>query len=56
MMDIKEVITVKPRGFCAGVARSISVVEDCLGIFGAPVYIKHAIVHNKTVVADLERK
>lgn len=53
---IKEIITVAPRGFCAGVARSIKVVEDCLEIFGAPVYIKHAIVHNKTVVADLEAK
>jgi len=56
MMNIKEIITVEPRGFCAGVARSINVVEDCLKIFGAPVYIKHAIVHNKTVVADLEEK
>lgn len=55
-MNIKKIITVEPRGFCAGVARSISVVEDCLKIFGAPVYIKHAIVHNKTVVADLEAK
>ncbi len=55
-MNIKKVITVEPRGFCAGVARSINVVEDCLKIFGAPVYIKHAIVHNKTVVADLEQK
>ena len=53
---IKEIITVEPRGFCAGVARSIKVVEDCLDIFGAPIYIKHAIVHNKTVVADLEAK
>ncbi|PID51990.1 MAG: 4-hydroxy-3-methylbut-2-enyl diphosphate reductase [Candidatus Moraniibacteriota bacterium] len=55
-MAIKEIVTVAPRGFCAGVARSIKVVEDCLEIFGAPVYIKHAIVHNKTVVADLEAK
>ena len=55
-MSVKKVITVEPRGFCAGVARSISVVEDCLKIFGAPVYIKHAIVHNKTVVTDLEEK
>ncbi len=55
-MAIKEIVTVAPRGFCAGVARSIKVVEDCLKIFGAPVYIKHAIVHNKTVVADLESK
>ncbi len=50
---IKNVITVSPRGFCAGVARSIDVVKDCLEIFGAPVYVKHAIVHNKTVVNDL---
>jgi len=56
MTMIKEVITVEPRGFCAGVARSIKVVEDCLDIFGEPIYIKHAIVHNKTVVADLEKK
>lgn len=53
---ITKIVTVEPRGFCAGVARSIKVVEDCLEIFGAPVYIKHAIVHNKTVVADLEEK
>ena len=43
IMNIREVVTVEPRGFCAGVARSISVVEDCLEMFGAPVYIKHAI-------------
>lgn len=55
-MNIEKIITVSPRGFCAGVARSIKVVEDCLEIFGAPIYIKHAIVHNKTVVADLEAK
>lgn len=53
---VKEIITVAPRGFCAGVARSVRVVEGCLEIFGAPIYIKHAIVHNKTVVADLEAK
>ncbi len=53
---IEEVVVISPRGFCAGVARSVKVVEDCLRIFGAPVYIKHAIVHNKTVVHDLEEK
>jgi 4-hydroxy-3-methylbut-2-en-1-yl diphosphate reductase len=53
---VQEIVTVAPRGFCAGVARSVKVVEDCLALFGAPVYIKHAIVHNKTVVADLEAK
>lgn len=55
-MSIEKVITVKPRGFCAGVTRSIKVVEDCLEIFGAPIYVKHEIVHNKTVVSDLEKK
>ncbi len=54
-MSIKKVITVSPRGFCAGVARSVDVVKDCLEVFGAPIYVKHAIVHNKTVVSDLER-
>ena len=53
---IEEIVAVTPRGFCAGVARSIRVVDECLRIFGEPVYIKHAIVHNQTVVADLEKK
>src|SRR3989339_444381 len=53
---IKKVITVAPRGFCAGVDRAIKVVEDALDIFGLPVYVKHEIVHNKHVVADLAEK
>ena len=53
---IRKIIVVSPRGFCAGVTRSIKTVEDALDIFGAPVYIKHAIVHNKTVIKDLEDK
>lgn len=53
---IKKIITVSPRGFCAGVTRSIKAVEDALEIFGTPIYIKHAIVHNKTVIKDLEEK
>ncbi len=55
-MNLKKIITVSPRGFCAGVTRSIETVEDALNIFGKPVYIKHAIVHNKTVIKDLEDK
>ncbi|PKB83524.1 MAG: 4-hydroxy-3-methylbut-2-enyl diphosphate reductase [SAR202 cluster bacterium Io17-Chloro-G9] len=51
-----EVILSSPRGFCAGVVRAIEVVEICLQRFGAPVYVKHQIVHNPHVVADLERK
>ncbi len=51
---IREIITVSPRGFCAGVTRSIEAVKECVRIFGAPIYTKHAIVHNKTVVSDLK--
>ena len=51
-----EVILSSPRGFCAGVVRAIEVVEICLDRFGPPVYVKHQIVHNPHVVADLEKK
>ena len=51
-----EVILSSPRGFCAGVVRSIEVVDICLQRYGPPVYVKHQIVHNPHVVADLERK
>ena len=51
-----EVILSSPRGFCAGVVRSIDVVEICLRKYGPPVYVKHQIVHNPHVVEDLERK
>lgn len=53
---ISKIILVRPRGFCAGVDRAIDVVETALEIFGAPVYVKHAIVHNTHVVGDLEKK
>ena len=45
-----------PRGFCAGVHRAIRIVEEALLRHGAPVYVRHEIVHNATVVADLQRK
>ena len=45
-----------PRGFCAGVERAIQIVERALLQFGAPVYVRHEIVHNRFVVAELERK
>ena len=51
-----EVVLSSPRGFCAGVVRAIEVVELCLERFGPPVYVKHQIVHNPYVVAELERK
>ena len=46
----------KPRGFCAGVVRAIEIVEKALELYGAPIYVKHEIVHNKHVVEDLKRK
>ncbi|HLD05216.1 MAG TPA: 4-hydroxy-3-methylbut-2-enyl diphosphate reductase [Candidatus Nanoarchaeia archaeon] len=55
-MPIQKVILAKPRGFCAGVERAIQVVEECLEIFGKPVYVKHEIVHNKHVVERLTQK
>jgi len=50
------VILSSPRGFCAGVVRAIDVVELCLKKYGPPVYVKHQIVHNPYVVAELEEK
>lgn len=55
-MGIDKIILAKPRGFCAGVERAIDVVEECLKIFGKPIYVKHEIVHNKHVVDRLEKK
>ncbi len=46
----------QPRGFCAGVNRATSIVERALARYGAPIYVRHEIVHNKTVVNDLKAK
>lgn len=46
----------KPRGFCAGVVRAIDIVEQALQIWGAPIYVKHEIVHNRHVVEALKQK
>ncbi|BET25407.1 4-hydroxy-3-methylbut-2-enyl diphosphate reductase [Limnobacter thiooxidans] len=51
-----EISLAQPRGFCAGVDRAIEIVERALQQFGAPIYVKHEIVHNKTVVEDLRNK
>jgi 4-hydroxy-3-methylbut-2-enyl diphosphate reductase len=51
-----NVVLAGPRGFCAGVDRAIRVVEESLRRFGAPVYVRHEIVHNRTVVEALEQK
>ncbi|MFZ3158948.1 MAG: 4-hydroxy-3-methylbut-2-enyl diphosphate reductase, partial [Rhodoferax sp.] len=51
-----EVLLAEPRGFCAGVDRAIEIVERALGKFGAPIYVRHEIVHNTYVVNDLKAK
>lgn len=51
-----KIILAQPRGFCAGVERAIEIVEKSLQKFGAPVYVRHDIVHNKYVLADLTKK
>ena len=52
--SLQEIILVRPRGFCAGVERAITIVEEALRKFGGPIYVKHAIVHNRQVVERLE--
>jgi 4-hydroxy-3-methylbut-2-en-1-yl diphosphate reductase len=51
-----KVLLAQPRGFCAGVERAIQTVERALALRGAPIYVRHEIVHNKSVVADLRAK
>lgn len=51
-----KILLCAPRGFCAGVVRAIDAVEEALRRFGAPVYVRHEIVHNRYVVDDLKRK
>jgi len=51
-----EILLAQPRGFCAGVDRAIEIVERALQQFGAPIYVRHEIVHNAYVVADLRDK
>jgi 4-hydroxy-3-methylbut-2-enyl diphosphate reductase len=53
---LQEVVLAEPRGFCAGVDRAIEIVERALQKFGAPIYVRHEIVHNTYVVADLRAK
>lgn len=54
MDTLREIILARPRGFCAGVDRAIAIVEIALEKFGGPIYVKHAIVHNRHVVERLE--
>ena len=53
-MSSLRILLAAPRGFCAGVDRAIQIVEEALGKWGAPVYVRHEIVHNQHVVSRLE--
>jgi 4-hydroxy-3-methylbut-2-enyl diphosphate reductase len=55
-MTGSEILLAEPRGFCAGVDRAIEIVERALSKFGAPIYVRHEIVHNTFVVNDLKAK
>jgi len=56
ILNGSEVLLAEPRGFCAGVDRAIEIVERALSKFGAPIYVRHEIVHNTFVVNDLKSK
>ena len=51
---MRQVLLANPRGFCAGVDRAIDIVEQALKKHGAPIYIRHEVVHNRYVVEDLK--
>ena len=51
-----KIILANPRGFCAGVDRAIEIVERALELFGAPIYVRHEVVHNRHVVEGLQAR
>ena len=55
-IDSPEILMAQPRGFCAGVDRAINIVNEALNRFGAPIYVRHEIVHNAYVVNELREK
>jgi 4-hydroxy-3-methylbut-2-enyl diphosphate reductase len=55
-LDVERILLAAPRGFCAGVAYAIEVVDLALQIHGAPLYVRHAIVHNEWVVQSFEKR
>ena len=55
MAAVEEILLAEPRGFCAGVDRAIQIVVLALKKYGAPVYVRHEIVHNRYVVEGLQK-
>ena len=55
-LSATQIVLAQPRGFCAGVDRAIEIVERALKLHGAPIYVRHEIVHNRFVVNDLRDK
>ena len=51
-----DILLANPRGFCAGVNRAIQIVDRALELFGAPIYVRHEVVHNRHVVEDLRAR
>ena len=51
-----QILLANPRGFCAGVDRAISIVENALTLYGAPIYVRHEVVHNRYVVDSLRQR
>ena len=56
MSESKQLLLLKPRGFCAGVVRAIDIVRIALEAFGPPIYVRKEIVHNRFVVEELQHK
>jgi len=48
-----DILLAQPRGFCAGVDRAIQIVQEALHRFGSPIYVRHQIIHNARVIAEL---
>lgn len=51
-----QLMLATPRGFCAGVERAVDIVNKAIDVFGAPIYVKHEVVHNKYVIEDLKKR
>ena len=53
VLSKSKLILASPRGFCAGVERAVEILQRAIDLLGAPVYVKHEVVHNKYIIEDL---